>query len=107
MDENILNFDCIDSILKGFVSAVLIAFLLLYGLRPAVMYPDSILEIVDNPWIVIIILIINYYFLLWDKTIGLLMLLTIIALLLDLLLFTEGWLKLDDSIFEIFTPLKI
>lgn len=102
MDENVFNFDCINSLMKGIVSAIFIAYLILYGLRPAVMYPDNILDIVDNPWVMIILLIINYYFFIWDTTIGLLMLLMLIALLLDIILFTEGWFKLESSIFEIF-----
>lgn len=80
----------IDHILRGIVTGFLIAYLIILGLRPAVMYPDNILEIIDDPWIFLILIIINYYVFWWDDTIGLLMLLTLIALLMDILIFTEG-----------------
>ena len=59
-------------------------------MRPAALYPDNILEIIENPWIFIILIIINFYVIQWDLTIGLLMFLSIIALLLDIIIFTEG-----------------
>lgn len=80
----------IDCIFKGIITGFLVAYLIVLGLRPAVMYPDDILDIIDNPWIFLILLILNYYIFLWDTTIGLLMFLTIIALILDILLFTDG-----------------
>jgi hypothetical protein len=48
------------------------------------------LDIIDNPWIFIILFIINFYVIQWDLTIGLLLFLSIIALILDILIFTEG-----------------
>jgi hypothetical protein len=59
-------------------------------MRPAAIYPDNILDIIDNPWIFLILFIINYYVLYWDLTIGLLMFLTLIALILDIIIFTDG-----------------
>jgi len=80
----------IDYIFRGIITGFLVAYLIVLGLRPAVMYPDDILDIIDNPWIFLILLILNYYIFLWDTTIGLLMFLTIIALILDIVLFTDG-----------------
>jgi hypothetical protein len=54
------------------------------------MYPDNILDIMDNPWVFLVLFILNYYIFLWDDTIGILMFLTLIALLFDIILFTEG-----------------
>jgi hypothetical protein len=96
------TLDSIQIIFKGVLTGVLIVFLLLYGLRPAVMYPDSILEIIDNPWVFLVLLIINYYIFLWDDTIGLLFLLTLVAMMIDILLFTEGGIKIHDPNLEIF-----
>lgn len=59
-------------------------------MRPAAIYPDNILDIIDNPWIFLILFIINYYILMWDFTIGLLLFLTLIALILDIIIFTHG-----------------
>jgi len=80
----------IDHILKGIVTGFFIAYLIVMGLRPAVMYPDNILDIIDNPWIFLVLLVLNYYAFLWNDTIGLLMFLTLIALILDIVIFTEG-----------------
>lgn len=80
----------LDHIFRGIITGFLIAYLIILGLRPAVMYPDNILEIIDNPWIFLVLIILNYYIFWWDDTIGLLMFLTLIALLMDIILFTEG-----------------
>ena len=91
--NNIIHDDNTNStlfIIKGLITGFLIAYLVIFGLRPAALYPDNILEIIENPWIFIILIIINFYIILWDLTIGLLMFLSIIALLLDIIIFTEG-----------------
>ncbi len=80
----------IDHIFRGIVSGFLIAYLIIVGLRPAAMYPDNILDIMDNPWVFLVLFILNYYVFLWDDTVGILMFLTLIALLFDIILFTEG-----------------
>ena len=82
--------DILYNIIKGLVTGFLIAYLIILGLRPASLYPDNILDIIDNPWIFIILLIINFYVIQWDLTIGLLLFLSIIALILDIIIFTEG-----------------
>jgi len=84
------NINIILVIVKGLITGFLIAYLIILGLRPAALYPDNILEIIENPWIFIILIIINFYVIQWDLTIGLLMFLSIIALLLDVIIFTEG-----------------
>ena len=88
---NDLEFDdVLNTVLKGIISGFLIAYLIMLGLRPSAEYPDNILEIIDNPWIFIILILVNFYAIQWDMTIGLLLLLSIIALLLDVIIFTEG-----------------
>ena len=84
------NINIILVIVKGLITGFLIAYLIILGLRPAALYPDNILEIIENPWIFIILIIINFYVIQWDLTIGLLMFLSVIALLLDIIIFTEG-----------------
>ena len=96
-----LAFEYIDHIFRGIITGFFIAYLIILGLRPAVMYPDDILEIIDNPWVFLVLLVMNYYVFLWDDTIGMLMLLTLTALLLDIVLFTEGgFIKENVEIFS-------
>jgi len=87
----------IENILKGVISGFLIAYLLIFGLIPSSKYPDDILDIMDNPWIFAVILIINFYILYWDLTIGLLLFISLIALMLDIIIFTDGELFNDDT----------
>ena len=85
--ENDLN---IEDIVKGVLTGFLASYLIILGMRPAAIYPDNILDIIDNPWIFLILFILNYYVLYWDITIGLLLFLTLIALILDIIIFTDG-----------------
>jgi hypothetical protein len=86
MENNIY----IEDIFKGILTGFLASYLIILGMRPAAIYPDNILDIIDNPWIFLILFIINYYILIWDFTIGLLLFLTLIALILDIIIFTHG-----------------
>jgi hypothetical protein len=86
MESNIY----IEDILKGVLTGFFASYLIILGMRPAAKYPDNILDIIDNPWIFLILFIINYYILIWDFTIGLLLFLTLIALILDIIIFTHG-----------------
>lgn len=91
------NNNLIINIFKGIITGFLIAYLIILGLRPAALYPDNILDVIDNPWIFIILIIINFYVIQWDFTIGLLLFLSIIALILDIIIFTEGKIFLPDE----------
>jgi hypothetical protein len=86
MESNIY----IEDIFKGVLTGFFASYLIILGMRPAAIYPDNILDIIDNPWIFLILFIINYYILIWDFTIGLLFFLTLIALILDIIIFTHG-----------------
>ena len=76
-------------IFKGTITGVLCAYLMLFGLRPAVPYPEFILELFENLWMFIILLIINYYVFIWDYNIGAILLLCILALIFDFVVFTN------------------
>jgi hypothetical protein len=80
----------IEDIFKGILTGFFASYLIILGMRPAAIYPDNILDIIDNPWIFLILFIVNYYILIWDFTIGLLLFLTLIALILDIIIFTHG-----------------
>ena len=90
MKDSEYNNEVLYNIFKGLITGFLIAYLVILGLRPAALYPDNMLDIIDNPWIFIILFIINFYVIQWDLTIGLLLFLSIIALILDIIIFTEG-----------------
>ena len=79
----------IDLFARYIIIGVLSAYLLIYGLRPVVPYPEYILEIGEHYWMLLILFIINYYLALWDLKIGLLFALCLIALLFDLFIFTK------------------
>jgi hypothetical protein len=84
------NYTNIEDVLKGILTGFFVSYLVILGMRPAAIYPDNILDIIDNPWIFLLLFILNYYVLLWDLTIGLLLFLTLIALILDIIIFTDG-----------------
>jgi hypothetical protein len=73
-------------ILKYLVIGFLTAYLLMYGLRPSVPYPEFILEFYENFWLLLLLVIFNFYIYLWDKKIGLLLCLSIIALIFDMIM---------------------
>ena len=104
--DNLEFDDVLNTVLKGIISGFLIAYLIMLGLRPSAEYPDNILEIIDNPWIFIVLILVNFYAIQWDMTIGLLLLLSIIALLLDVIIFTEGEVFNNDINIENFKEEK-
>ena len=79
----------IDIFIRYIIIGIISAYLLIYGLRPAVPYPEELLELYEHNWILMIIIIINIYILIWDLRIGLLMALSIIALIFDMIIFTK------------------
>ena len=79
----------IDLFVRYVIIGVLSAYLLIYGLRPVVPYPEYILEIGEHYWMLLIMFILNYYLALWDLKIGLLFGLCLIALVFDLFIFTK------------------
>lgn len=98
-DVNIFtNIPYFEYILKGLVAGVLSGYLLIYGMRPAVPYPEIILEFFEHKWLFIILLVINYYVFIWDYNCGALLLLCIIALIFDYIVFTDKGLKKVSTI---------
>jgi hypothetical protein len=79
----------IDVFIRYLIIGILSAYLLIYGLRPSVPYPEELLELYEHYWILLIIMIINIYVLIWDLRIGVLMALSIIALIFDMIIFTK------------------
>jgi hypothetical protein len=84
-----MDIEYYDIIVKSFAAGVLSAYLLIYGLRPSVMYPDIVLEFFENQWMFLVLLLVNYYVFIWDNLCGALLLLCIIALIFDYAVFTD------------------
>ena len=75
--------------IKYFLIGIFSGYLIIYGLRPSIPYPENILEFYENIWLLLIIIIINFYVYLWDKILGVTMCLSIIALIFDMIQFAK------------------
>ena len=80
----------INEIVKGVTTGILSFYLLFYGLRPSVQYPEFILDFLENKWVFMILFIIMYYVMLWDYRSGVLMLLGTISLIFDYIIFAHS-----------------
>ena len=87
----------IENVLKGLVAGILSMYCVIYALRPAAPYPEIILEIFENPFMFLILLIINYYVFVWDHHSGAILLLCIIALVFDYVVFTHKGFNRDTK----------
>lgn len=83
------NNSLFNYILKGGITGILVAYVIIYALRPSVPYPDFIIEIFENYFMFIILLLINFYLFLWDKLIGTLFFVCIISLVFDYFIFIK------------------
>ena len=79
----------LDILIRYILIGILSAYLLIYGLRPAIPYPESILEFYENFWLLILLVVFNYYAYLWDPRIGVLLGLSVIALIFDMIQFAN------------------
>jgi hypothetical protein len=75
--------------IKYLLIGIFSGYLIIYGLRPSIPYPETILELYDNIWLLLILIIINLYVYIWDKILGVLMCLSIIALIFDMIQFAK------------------
>lgn len=85
----IINLD-FDLLFKYLIIGILSGYLIIYGLRPIMPYPEFLLEIFDHYWVILILTFINYYLLMWDLKIGVMMALAIIAFVLDIVLLNNN-----------------
>ena len=80
-----INID-FDLLFRYLLIGILSGYLIIYGLRPIMPYPEFLLDLFDHYWVLLLLLFINYYLLVWDLKIGILMALSIIAFILDIIL---------------------
>jgi hypothetical protein len=83
------NLSNLNIFIKYIFIGVLSGYLLIYGLRPATPYPEFVLELYDNIWLLVITVIITFYAYIWDKKVGILLLLSLISLIIDMIQFTN------------------
>ncbi len=74
-------------IFKYIILGMLSAYLLIYGLRPSIPYPEHILELYENNWLLLLLILLNIFIYMWYSKAGILMGLSIIALILDMIQF--------------------
>jgi hypothetical protein len=79
----------IDIFIRYLIIGILSAYLLIYGLRPSIPYPETLIDIYEHYWVLLVLVIIDIYLLSWDLKIGLLLLLAIIAIIFDMINFTK------------------
>lgn len=91
--DNISDNNIIYKVLKGIIAGILCGYIILFALRPSVPNPDCILEIIENKYILIPLILINYYLFEWDKLVGILFLICIISLIFDYFIFINKGLK--------------
>ena len=87
MENNTTDNNIIYKVLKGIIAGVLCGYIILFALRPSVPNPDSILEIIENKYVIIPLILINYYLYEWDLLIGILFSICIISLIFDYFIF--------------------
>tara|TARA_B110001450_G_scaffold91740_1_gene86985 strand:+ start:7862 stop:8260 length:399 start_codon:yes stop_codon:yes gene_type:complete len=93
MENNTTDNNIIYKILKGIITGILCGYIILFALRPSVPNPDSILEIIENKYVIIPLVLINYYLYEWDLLIGILFSICIISLIFDYFIFINKGLK--------------
>jgi len=79
----------LDIFIRYLIIGILSAYLLIYGLRPSVPYPETLIDVYEHYWVLLILIVLDVYLLYWDLRIGLLLLLAIIAIIFDMINFTK------------------
>tara|TARA_B000000475_G_C15858852_1_gene391265 strand:- start:251 stop:646 length:396 start_codon:yes stop_codon:yes gene_type:complete len=93
MEDNTSDNNIIYKVIKGIITGILCGYIILFALRPSVPNPDYILEIIENKYIIIPLILINYYLFEWDLLVGILFLICIISLIFDYFIFVNKGLK--------------
>ena len=76
----------IDELLKRLITFILVVYVLMVALNQSIQNPEWVLFVHENPWMMIVLVILAYYVIQWDLRIGLLILLCTMAVYLDIIL---------------------
>lgn len=74
-------------LLRGLITGILAAFVILYALRPGMPYPQWMITLYDHPWVFLVLFAIIAYIALMDVFIGALLMIAFVALAADMYLF--------------------
>lgn len=86
----------------GFIAGFISVFLIIYAFQPNRPYPSWMLEPVDQPWMLILILIIIFLLFHWDYLIGILLTLFVLAIVFDVIVLTKA--KVTETDEPMYTP---
>lgn len=88
----------------GIVSGILAVFLVVYAFQPNRPYPSWILEPAEKPWMFVLILIVIGLLFKWDYLVATLALLFMLAVVLDIIVFTRQITDTMEISETLFTP---
>lgn len=74
----------------GMLVGLFSVFLVMYAFQPTRPYPSWILQFAEQPWIFFLLLAVFVYLLRWDYIVGVLGVICMLAVLLDLMVFTSA-----------------
>lgn len=73
----------------GLLAGLLSVFLVIYAFQPDRLYPAWVLEPAESPWIFLVLFVVAWFLFKWDYTVGILTILCLIALVLDIVVFSR------------------
>lgn len=79
----------IGSLIEGVVIGVLAATAIVYGFQTRVMYPTSVLRVLDHPWVILVLIVIIILVYRWSPIVSALMFLLVLAFIMDTTLFAR------------------
>lgn len=73
----------IEDVLRGVITGLLTAFVVIYSLRPKVPYPKWVLISYEHPWMFLVAIGVAAWAISWDRIIGSLLFIIVLTLILD------------------------
>jgi hypothetical protein len=74
----------------GLLTGLLSVFLVMYAFQPDRPYPTWVLRPADEPWMLVLVLLIVGILLWWDRLVGVLAVLCVLAVLMDIFVLTRS-----------------
>jgi len=72
----------------GLLAGLLSVFLVIYAFQPNRPYPSWVIEPAERPWIFLILFVLIWFLFKWDYTVGILAILCLLAVILDIIVFS-------------------
>jgi hypothetical protein len=96
LDCNI-GMDYLDIALRGLTIGVLIGFILMYVLRPREPYPRWTLTPFEQPWMLVIIVLMILILFKWDILIGTLFTISMLGITMDVMVYGKHYVPVDSK----------